>query len=164
MPEGAFTPDILNDLVQLVGRKASFIGRRLHSITFPHVGLAQGCDCLLNLFGLKPDLRGQILHCGALVYLAQYLVEKTHGLTPSETPKHKEGAEGVVDKIDSDPAIATWELWMVASMLVQVRGDGAEAHAEAQLAEAQAREDDAGEIVWSGVLTQLGRVREQQKE
>jgi len=44
---------------------------------------------------------------------------------------HKQGGAAAVDEIDSELAIATWELWTVATMLVQVRGDGAKAHAAA---------------------------------
>jgi hypothetical protein len=63
-------------------------------------------------------------------------------------------------KVDTEPAIATWELWTVANMLVTTHGDEAEAHAQAQLAEAMDNSDEAGEIVWSGVITQLRLVRE----
>jgi hypothetical protein len=63
-------------------------------------------------------------------------------------------------KIDSEPVVATWELWTVAKMLVSARGEGAEAHAQAKLDEARAAEDEAGEIVWSGVITQLGQIRQ----
>lgn len=65
-----------------------------------------------------------------------------------------------LSKIDTQPAIASWELWTVAQMLVSTRGDEAEAHAQGMLAEAQNQGDEAGELVWSGVLTQLGRIRE----
>jgi len=58
-----------------------------------------------------------------------------------------------------EPVIATWELWSVASMLISVRGDGAETHAEAKLADAQARQHEGDEIVWQGIITQLGRIR-----
>jgi hypothetical protein len=63
-------------------------------------------------------------------------------------------------KVDSEPVIATWELWTVAQMLVATRGDDAESHAQAKLADAKDQGDEAGEIVWSGVITQLGRIRE----
>ncbi len=66
----------------------------------------------------------------------------------------------VTPKIDSAPIIAKWELWTVAQMLVSTRGDDAEAHAQARLTEAQANGDEAGEIVWAGVFTQLRRIRE----
>jgi hypothetical protein len=52
----------------------------------------------------------------------------------------------------------TWELWTVAHMLVSTRGHDAEAHARAKLAEAHDLGDEAGQIVWSGVLTQLKRL------
>jgi hypothetical protein len=65
-------------------------------------------------------------------------------------------------RIDTEPAIATWELWTVAQMLVSARGDEAEAHAQAKLAEAKAQADEAAEIVWSGVITQLERIRQGQ--
>jgi hypothetical protein len=65
-----------------------------------------------------------------------------------------------LSKVDTEAAVATWELWTVAQMLVLSRGDGAEAHAEAKLAEAKEQGDEAGEIVWSGVITQLARTRE----
>jgi hypothetical protein len=45
-------------------------------------------------------------------------------------------------------------------MLVSTHGDCAEAHAKAKLAEAQAEADEGGEIVWTGVITQLQRFRE----
>jgi hypothetical protein len=61
--------------------------------------------------------------------------------------------------IETEPAIATWELWTVANMLVSTHGQGAEAHAQAKLAEAHGQGDEDGEIVWSGVLTQLKRIR-----
>lgn len=63
-------------------------------------------------------------------------------------------------KIDTEPAIAPWELWTVAQMLVATRGGDAESHAQAKLAEAKEQGDEAGEIVWSGVITQLSRLRE----
>ena len=63
-------------------------------------------------------------------------------------------------KVDTEPVIATWELWTVAQMLVSTRGDDAEPHAQAKLAEATDQGDEAGEIVWSGVITQLRRIRE----
>lgn len=63
-------------------------------------------------------------------------------------------------KVEREPVVAKWELWTVAQMLVSTRGDDAEAHAQAQLAEAQASGDEAGEIVWAGVITQLERIRE----
>jgi hypothetical protein len=63
-------------------------------------------------------------------------------------------------KIDSEPVVATWELWTVAKMLVSARGEGAEAHAQARLNEARAAGDEASEIVWSGVVTQLGQIRQ----
>lgn len=62
-------------------------------------------------------------------------------------------------KFDDEPAVAAWELWSVARMLVSARGDGAEGHARAKLAEAKEEGDEAGEIVWSGVITQLARIR-----
>jgi hypothetical protein len=67
-----------------------------------------------------------------------------------------------LSKIDTEPIIATWELWTVAQMLVSTRGDDAETHAQSKLAEAKDRGDEAGEIVWSGVITQLRRIREAQ--
>ncbi|HET6942758.1 MAG TPA: hypothetical protein VFH89_11405 [Sphingomicrobium sp.] len=63
-------------------------------------------------------------------------------------------------KIESEPVVAKWELWTVAQMLVSTQGDDAEAHAQAKLAESQDQNDEAGEIVWSGVITQLKRIRE----
>ena len=63
-------------------------------------------------------------------------------------------------KIDTKPSIATWELWAVAQMLVSSRGDEAETHAQAKLSEARHQDDEAGEIVWSGVLNQLSCIRE----
>jgi hypothetical protein len=62
-------------------------------------------------------------------------------------------------KIDRKPAIAKWELWTVAKMLVSTHGDAAETHVEAKLAEAKAACDEAAEIVWSGVSSQLQRIR-----
>lgn len=56
-------------------------------------------------------------------------------------------------------AIATWELWSVANMLITVHADGAEAHGAAKLADAQARKHEGDEIVWLGIMTQLGRIR-----
>ena len=70
-------------------------------------------------------------------------------MEPSDTPK-----------LERQPIVAKWELWTIAQMLVSTRGDEAEAHAESQLAEAQAGGDEAGEIVWTGVITQLKRIRE----
>lgn len=58
-----------------------------------------------------------------------------------------------------EPAIATWELWSVANMLISVHGDGAEDHAAAKLADAQRRQHEGDEIVWQGVITQLARIR-----
>lgn len=58
-----------------------------------------------------------------------------------------------------EPVIATWELWSVANMLITVHGDRAEAHAAAKLADAKARQHEGDEIVWQGVITQLGRLR-----
>lgn len=58
-----------------------------------------------------------------------------------------------------EPAIATWELWSVAQMLISVRGDGAEAHAAEKLADARERQHEGDEIVWQGVLTQIARIR-----
>lgn len=63
-------------------------------------------------------------------------------------------------KFDTEPIVATWELWTVAHMLVSTRGDDAETHAQAKLAKAKEQGDEAGEIVWSGVITQLERIRE----
>jgi hypothetical protein len=63
-------------------------------------------------------------------------------------------------KFNNSAAIAKWELWTVANMLVSTHGDCAEAHAKAKLAEAQAEADEGGEIVWTGVITQLQRFRE----
>jgi hypothetical protein len=63
-------------------------------------------------------------------------------------------------KVESEPVIATWELWPVARMLVATHGDDAETHAQTKLAVAKEQGDEAGEIVWSGVITQLGRMRE----
>jgi hypothetical protein len=62
-------------------------------------------------------------------------------------------------KIDREPVIAKWELWTVAQMLISTHGDAAETHVEAKLAEAQALGDEADEIVWSGVSSQLQRIR-----
>lgn len=58
-----------------------------------------------------------------------------------------------------EPVIATWELWSTAKMLIAARGDGAEAHADAKLADAQLREHEGDEIVWQGVITQLAKIR-----
>ena len=63
-------------------------------------------------------------------------------------------------KIDTEPSIATWELWTVAQMLVSTHGDDAESHARSKLAEATDQADEAAEIVWSGVITQLRSIRE----
>lgn len=59
----------------------------------------------------------------------------------------------------TEPVVATWELWSVANMLITVHGDGAEAHAAMKLADAQARQHEGDEIVWQGIITQLGRIR-----
>lgn len=61
--------------------------------------------------------------------------------------------------IEREPVIAKWELWTVANMLISSHGDGAEAHATEKLAEARAAQDEGGEIVWEGVITQLARMR-----
>ncbi len=61
--------------------------------------------------------------------------------------------------IGPEPVVATWELWSVATMLVASHGDGAEAHAEAQLRDAEERAHEGDAIVWRGVLSQLGRIR-----
>lgn len=61
--------------------------------------------------------------------------------------------------MEPEPVVATWELWNVAQMLIAARGDGAEAHAAAKLADAQARQHEGDEIVWQGVITQLARIR-----
>jgi hypothetical protein len=61
--------------------------------------------------------------------------------------------------IDRQPAVASWELWTVANMLLSTRGEAAEAHAEEQLASAREHGDEAGEIVWNGVLTKLAEIR-----
>lgn len=58
-----------------------------------------------------------------------------------------------------EPIVATWELWNVAKMLIAARGDGAETHAAAKLADARACQHEGDEIVWRGVITQLGRIR-----
>lgn len=65
--------------------------------------------------------------------------------------------------MDDKPVIAKWELWSVANMLVSVHGDGAEAHAASKFAEAIASDDEGGEIVWQGVVTQLARIREERR-
>jgi len=57
--------------------------------------------------------------------------------------------------IDTKPCIATWELWTVAQMLVSTHGANAEAHSQAKLADAVATGNEADELVWSGVITQL---------
>jgi len=44
-------------------------------------------------------------------------------------------------------------------MLVAARGDGAEAHAQAQLQDAEARDHEGDTVVWRGVLTQLDKIR-----
>ena len=62
-------------------------------------------------------------------------------------------------KIDREPVIAKWELWTLAQVLISTHGDAAESHAETRLAEAQALGDEAGEIVWSGVNSQLQLIR-----
>jgi hypothetical protein len=45
-------------------------------------------------------------------------------------------------------------------MLVATRGDDAQTHAQAKLADAKDQGDEAGESVRSGVITQLGPIRE----
>lgn len=65
-----------------------------------------------------------------------------------------------LSKIDMEPSIAMWELWTVAQMLISTRGEDAEPHAQTRLAEAKDQGDEAAEIVWSGVITQLARIRE----
>lgn len=67
----------------------------------------------------------------------------------------------IAPQIDTKPAIATWELWSVAQMLIATQGDEAESHVQVKLAEAKDLGDEANEIVWSGVLTQLKRLREE---
>lgn len=59
-----------------------------------------------------------------------------------------------------EPAIATWELWSVANMLISTHGDDAEPHAQQKLSQALAENDEGGEIVWIGVLTQLRKIRQ----
>lgn len=44
-------------------------------------------------------------------------------------------------------------------MLVATRGTGAEDHAEGQIAAAKSVGDEAAEIVWTGIITQLQRIR-----
>jgi hypothetical protein len=61
--------------------------------------------------------------------------------------------------VKAEPVVSTWELWSVANMLVTAHGDLAEAHAEAKLAEACRRQHEGDEIIWRGIITQLGRVR-----
>lgn len=65
----------------------------------------------------------------------------------------------VISKINTSPAIATWELWTLAQTLIATHGDEAESYAQSQHAEAQQRGDEAQEIVWSGVISQLDRIR-----
>lgn len=47
----------------------------------------------------------------------------------------------------------------MANMLVSAHGDDAEAAAGERLNTALAADDEAGEIVWRGVLTQIERIR-----
>lgn len=60
---------------------------------------------------------------------------------------------------DTEPSVATWELWIVGQTLITTRGDEAEAHAQAKLAEAETQSDEAAVLVWSGVITQLRHIR-----
>lgn len=59
----------------------------------------------------------------------------------------------------TEPPIARWELWSVATMLVATHGSEAEAVASDRLNNALALGDEAYEIVWKGVLTQLAKIR-----
>ena len=61
--------------------------------------------------------------------------------------------------IDSKPAIATWELWSVATMLIATYGHDAEKHAQGKLTEALDQGDEGSQIVWAGVISQLTRIR-----
>jgi len=47
-------------------------------------------------------------------------------------------------------------------MCVATRGNDAETHARAKLAEAKDQGDEAAEILWSGVIMQLRHIREAQ--
>jgi hypothetical protein len=67
----------------------------------------------------------------------------------------------IIPQLDTKPVIAKWELWSVAQMLVATHGDDAENHAQAKLAEAKDLSDEADQIVWSGVIAQLKRLREE---
>lgn len=58
-------------------------------------------------------------------------------------------------KIGVQPAIANWELWSVARMLIATKGDLAEAHARSRLADAPSVSDEGAEIVWLGVVNHI---------
>jgi len=65
-----------------------------------------------------------------------------------------------VPEADGDAApVAKWEFWSLAVMLIAAHGDGAEAHAAAQL---EVAADAGARVTWGEVVKLLPSVRLQQ--
>lgn len=61
---------------------------------------------------------------------------------------------------DVEPVVARWELRSVATMLIATHGENAERTAQENLERAIAEGHEGNEIVWTGIITQLGEIRE----
>ena len=62
----------------------------------------------------------------------------------------------------SEAPIARWELWSVANMLVTIHGAEAEKVAVGKLRDAEERLHEGDEIVWTGIVNALARIRDGQ--
>ncbi len=56
-------------------------------------------------------------------------------------------------------AVAPWEYWAVANMLISTHGHAAEEKAELKITEARENHDQAALIVWTAILTKIGEIR-----
>ena len=74
---------------------------------------------------------------------------------PSPDPPKSDGLRA----IHTAPAVAQWELWSVANMLVTAHGDAAEEVARGRLQDAEHRAHEGDMLVWQGVITQIQRIR-----
>lgn len=56
-------------------------------------------------------------------------------------------------------AVASWEFWSLATMLIATHGDEAESEAARRLQQAEASDDSGQKVVWTEVANKLRAIR-----
>src|SRR5579884_2349423 len=123
LPERALPPDMPDDFLQLVLRKAGLLRRGGHRVPRSGVRLAERGDRLLDLVGGEANLGREVLHGRVVGDLAEKAIQKAHRGSPYK--KDANSAPGAGIGTNSDWQCEARWLWLAPL--------GGRAHAKRQL-------------------------------